>query len=290
MPVCPRDAPAEPPVQLVALALAALIGLSLGLLGGGGSILTVPVFVYVLGMEPKLAIAMSLPVVGGASLLGALGHRASGNVNLRLAGAFGAVAMIGAYAGARAAALVRGPVQLTLLGVVMLAAAVAMFRSGRREAIAGAAEPAARPVRTPLLLIVALGVGALTGLVGIGGGFLVVPALVLLGGVRMKEAIGTSLVVIAMNAAAAFTGYLGHVRLPWGFLLVFMAIASVGILAGTWLVRFVSAPALKQAFAAFLVLIGAFILYRNRDVFPGGRPPEAAVTGARTSFSTPTSR
>ena len=243
-------------------ALAALVGLSLGMLGGGGSILTVPIFVYVLGFDPKLAIAMSLPVVGGASLIGAMSHWKAGNVRLSTAAIFGVIAMAGAYAGARLAALVSARFQLVLLAVVMIAAAVSMFQSARRDRLAEA-PPAHRPMSLGLLVPVALSVGLLTGVVGIGGGFLIVPALVVLARVPMSQAVGTSLLVIAMNSLSGFAGYLGMVSLPWKFMLIFMAIAAVGILVGTRLVRYVSQSALKQGFSIFLILVGAFILFNN---------------------------
>jgi hypothetical protein len=250
-------------MEIVGLLLASAIGLSLGLLGGGGSILTVPIFVYVLGYAAKPAIAMSLPVVGATSLVGALGHWRAGNVNLRQALSFGVVAMVGAYAGARLAVLVSGVVQLTLLAIVMLGAAMSMLR----PTAARAATVDAEPVSRWLVLIVGLGVGMLTGLVGIGGGFLIVPALVILARLPMKQAVGTSLVVIAMNSASGFAGYLGQVEVPWGFMAAFTAVAIGGILAGTYLVRFVSQQALKRAFAIFLLLMSGVILYQNRGVF-----------------------
>jgi uncharacterized membrane protein YfcA len=243
-------------------ALAALVGLSLGMLGGGGSILTVPIFVYVLGFDPKLAIAMSLPVVGGASLIGALSHWRAGNIRLPTAALFGVIAMAGAYGGARLAVLVSGRFQLVLLAVVMVAAAISMFRSARRDRGVEAA-PDPRPMSFGLLIPVALSVGLLTGVVGIGGGFLIVPALVLLARVPMKQAVGTSLLVIAMNSLSGFAGYLGTVSLPWNFMLIFMSIAAAGILVGTRLVRYVSQSALKQGFSIFLILVGAFILFNN---------------------------
>jgi hypothetical protein len=248
-------------MQALGFALAALTGLSLGLLGGGGSILTVPIFVYVLGFGAKQAIAMSLPVVGSTSLVGAVRHWRAGNVSPRVALLFGLVAMLGSYAGARFAARVRGPAQLLLLGVVMLAAALMMFRDPVAER---AASPATRP--SPLMLLVGLGVGALTGLVGIGGGFLIVPALVVLARVPMKRAVGTSLVVIAMNSASGFAGYAGRVAVPWAFVAAFTAVAVVGILVGTWLVRYVSAAALRRTFAVFLVIIGVLVVWENRGV------------------------
>lgn len=241
--------------------LASVIGLSLGLLGGGGSILTVPVFVYVLGYAAKPAIAMSLPVVGATSLVGAIGHWRAGNVNFRQALTFGIVAMVGAFAGARLAVLVSGVFQLTLLAVVMLGAALSMLRRPIAQ------PPGSEPVSRWLVLLVGLGVGLLTGLVGIGGGFLIVPALVVLARVPMKQAVGTSLLVIAMNSASGFLGYLGQVDVPWAFMAVFTAIAIGGILVGTYLVRFVSQQALKRSFAVFLLVMAGVILYQNRGVF-----------------------
>lgn len=270
--------------------LGALVGLSLGLMGGGGSILTVPIFVYVLGYDPKLAIAMSLPVVGVTSLAGAFGHWKAGNVQLRAAATFGVIAMIGAFAGARLAALMSSRVQLALLATVMLAAAVMMFRSARRVPDATTPVDAPRDMPLGLLLPVALAVGLLTGLVGIGGGFLVVPALVLLARTPMKVAVGTSLLVIAMNAVSGFAGYVGQMPMPWPFMAGFTAVAVAGIVAGTWLVRFVSQRALKQAFAAFLIAIGSFILFENRDVFRPtpvvGTLPQKRSTLKRSTLST----
>ncbi len=247
---------------IVGYALAALVGISLGMLGGGGSILTVPIFVYVLGFDPKLAIAMSLPVVGGASFVGALSHWRAGNVRLATAALFGVIAMAGAYAGARLSVYLSGTAQLLLLGITMLGAAVSMLRSARSDA-AKSATPDTRSMPLALLFPVALGVGALTGLVGIGGGFLIVPALVVLAGVSMKQAVGTSLLVISMNSMSGFAGYVGRVELPWSFMLVFMAIAAAGILVGTRLIRLVSQTALKQGFAVFLIILGAFIVLKN---------------------------
>jgi uncharacterized protein len=271
-------------MALLGLGLAALIGLSLGLLGGGGSILTVPIFVYVLGFGAKEAIAMSLAVVGAVSLFGAAGHFRAGNVNLRVALVFGTVAMVGTYLGARLAIFFSGAAQLALFAVVMLLAAFFMFRektplrsdqewlaeTADQEALQDAAVlPGGAPVeRMPLGLIIieGLAVGALTGLVGVGGGFLIVPALVLLAKIPMKQAVGTSLLVIAMKSATGFLGYLGQVDVPWVFMTLFTAVAVVGILGGTYLVQYVSQAALKRAFAVFLVVMGGFILYQNRAV------------------------
>jgi hypothetical protein len=254
-------------VDLLGFALAALVGLSLGLLGGGGSTIAVPILVYVLGFGAKTAIAMSLPIVGTTSLVGAVGHWRNGNVRVRTALVFGLAAMGGAFAGARLATLMSGAVQLTILGIVMLAAAVAMFRDG--TAARGAVQEEPRRALAPLLAI-AVGVGALTGIVGIGGGFLIVPALVLLAGLPMKQAVGTSLLVIAMNTFSGLAGYLDQVSVPWGYTAAFTGVAILGIVAGTGLVRFASQDQLRRAFAVFLVGVGLFTLYQNRGVFGAG--------------------
>jgi uncharacterized protein len=280
-------------MEILGLALAALIGLSLGLLGGGGSILTVPIFVYVLGFGAKEAIAMSLAVVGATSLFGAVSHWRNGNVNLRVALIFGSVAMVGTYLGARLAVFFSGAAQLVLFALVMLLAAFFMFRRGKPAAVKALEQGALPPARMSRALIAVEGmaVGVLTGLVGVGGGFLIVPALVLLGKLPMKQAVGTSLLVIAMKSVTGFAGYLGQVEVPWGFMTLFTAVAVVGILAGTSLVRFVPQEALRRAFAVFLVVMGGFILYQNRAVLlPGGEESSRRVAETRTGLSDPAPR
>jgi uncharacterized protein len=244
----------------VGLILALVIGLTLGLFGGGGSTLTVPIFVYVLGFDPKLAIAMSFPVVGATSLIGAAGHWRAGNIRLANALIFGLVTMTGAYGGARASRLLDGRVQLLILGVVMAAAAVMMTRSAQRDAVEAAIpeEPSA------VLYLVGLAVGALTGVIGIGGGFLLVPALVVFGKVPMREAVGTSLLVIAMNCVSGFAGQRAALEIPWLFVCTFSAVAIVGILTGTRLARFVPQRTLKRGFSLLLLVIAVLILWQNR--------------------------
>lgn len=253
----------------LALALAALVGLLLGLLGGGGSILTVPIFVYVLGCGAKDAIAMSLAVVGATSLFGAAKHWRAGNVNPRVALTFGGIAMTGSYLGTRLATFVSGPVQLALFAIVMLVAAFFMFRDQRTAPTAtrgGAIAACSPPLPFWQIALPGVAVGTLTGLVGVGGGFLIVPALVLLAKVPVKQAVGTSLLVIAMNAAAGFVGYLGQAEVQWEITVTFMAVAIAGILVGSTLVRFVPPHTLRRSFAVFLVLMGVFILYQHRAV------------------------
>jgi uncharacterized membrane protein YfcA len=266
-------------MQLVGFALAGLIGLTLGLMGGGGSILTVPVLVYVVGYGAKPAIAMSLPVVGVTSLVGALGHWRAGNVDWRTGALLGLLTMAGAYVGARFAVFLSGAVQLALLAVVMMAAALSMLRAKASPPTAVADVP---PPARRRLAAVGFAVGVLTGIVGIGGGFLIVPALVVLGRVPMKQAIGTSLMVIAMNSAAGYAGYAGTVDVPWGFVAAFAGVAVGGILVGTWLVRFVSAASLKRGFAVFLLAVAGLMLYQNRGVFLTAVHPDLR-SGAPTS-------
>jgi hypothetical protein len=242
-------------VLAVSVAFGFLIGLCLGLLGGGGAILTVPIFVYVLGFGVKESIAMSLAVVGATSLVGVVGHWRDGHVRLRVAGVFSPVAMVGTYLGTRLATWLTGAQQLAILAVAIAAAAVVMLRHGgdsrSQSSLRGAFTAAS-----------GLAVGLLTGLVGIGGGFVIVPTLVW-GGLSMRDAVGTSLVAIALNCLVGFLSYLGDVSISW------MAIALVtvgtipGIAMGTYLIRFVSPDTLRRAFAMLLLGLAAYMLYRN---------------------------
>lgn len=169
--------------------------------------------------------------------------------------------MVGAFAGAKLAVLLSGAVQLALLAVAMLAAAGSMLR-GTSRSPEDEGTPEA-PARLALLVPVALGVGVLTGLVGIGGGFLVVPALVLLARIPMRKAVGTSLLVIAMNSASGFAGYLGTVQFDWPFLAGFTTAAVGGALVGTALVARVPQATLKRGFAVFLLAMGAEVKFHR---------------------------
>lgn len=243
--------------------LAVVIGISLGLLGGGGSILTVPVLVYVLNYGMKEAAPMSLLVVGITSIVGAWRHHQAGNIRWDAALAFVPAAMTGAFLGARVSAQIPSSVRLIILAILMVAAAVSMFFgptlwAGRDDPVPGA--------RRPWWLLAALGgvVGAVTGLVGIGGGFMYVPALVLLGGVAMRQAVGTSLVLIITSCASGIAGYLGRVAIDWRATLTFTSLAIVGVLLGSRLTSRVSPTALRRGFAVLLVLIGAAVLIRPK--------------------------
>lgn len=244
---------------MVGYLLATVIGLSLGLLGGGGSILTVPILVYVMKMDPKLSIALSLAVVGLTSLVGVAGHFRNKNVDLKVAISFGSFAMVGTFVGAKISRFLSGDTQLLLFAIIMLLASVFMIK-GRKDTPASD-EPI--KLNLPLIGAQAIVVGIVTGLVGVGGGFLIVPALVLLSGLSMKRAVGTSLVIISMNSLSGFVGYLGMMEIPWKFLLSFSAFSIVGIFVGLSLVKYVSQKALKKGFGVFLIIMGAFILYQR---------------------------
>lgn len=238
--------------------LAILTGLSLGLLGGGGSILTVPILVYAIGMDPKLSIALSLGIVGTTSLIGVWGHYRAKNIDLKIASIFAPAAIAGTLSGAKLSTFVSAEFQLALFAIIMLAASFFMFRPAKIK------EQSEKLKALPLIAQ-GFAIGILTGLVGVGGGFLIVPGLVLLAGIDMKKAVGTSLFVIALNSLAGFVGYARIMEIPWTFFGTFVAFSGMGILVGTYLSRFVSQEKLKKGFAVFLVLMGIFILYKNRS-------------------------
>jgi uncharacterized protein len=246
--------------MLIGYFFALLIGASLGLLGGGGSILTVPVLVYALGIEAKASIALSLAIVGITSLIGSYTHFKAKNINLKVAAIFGPVAMAGTFLGAKLSVFLSGAAQLILFAIVMLIAAYFMFKDKKVQ------DDSAKDKKLNYALIVAEGlfVGVLTGLVGVGGGFMIVPALVLLAHIPMKEAIGTSLIIIAVKSFAGFVGYMNSVAIDWVFLAQFTLFTTIGIVIGGWAVKFVPAEKLKKSFAIFLVIMGIYILYMNK--------------------------
>ena len=251
-------------MTLLGYLLALVIGLSLGLLGGGGSILTVPVLHYVLHYEVRLAVPMSLVVVGLTSGFGALQHRKAGAVNLPAAAAFGPPAILGALLGAEIGLRTSGELQLAVFAVVMIAAAVSMWAG--RAMLSRAPDRTSPPKRRarPVIMLVGAAVGALTGFVGVGGGFLYVPALVLLGGLSMKEAVGTSLVLILISCIAGFLRYEGSLSLDWSAIALFTAIAFVGVAAGTRLAHHLSQEALRRGFAILLLVMGVLVLTVGR--------------------------
>ncbi|WP_163728414.1 sulfite exporter TauE/SafE family protein [Mycolicibacterium psychrotolerans] len=236
--------------------LAVFVGIALGLLGGGGSIMTVPLLAYVAGMDAKQAIATSLLVVGVTSAVGAVSHARAGRVQCRTGLIFGVAGMAGAYAGGLLARFIPGTVLLIGFAVMMIATAVAMLRGRKTVHSADGGH------RMPIPKIVAEGlvVGLVTGLVGAGGGFLVVPALALLGGLPMPVAVGTSLIVIAMKSFAGLAGYLSSVQIDWGLALAVTAAAVIGALIGARLTAMVDPDALRKAFGWFVLGMSSVIL------------------------------
>lgn len=249
--------------MVVAVLLALLIGVSLGLLGGGGSILAVPLLVYVVGLGPRDAVATSLFVVGLASVAAVLPHARAGLVQLRVGLPFGAASMVGAFAGGRLAHLLPEKALLAAFTAVMVITALAMMRRRRAEPedAASAAASGARALGRASLVGVAIGL--LTGVVGAGGGFVIVPALVLLCGLPMRAAVGTSLLIIAMNSLAAFAGAVGHASVPWEVAGLVAASAMVGSLVGATLAKRIPAAVLRTGFAWFVLAMAIFMVWKQ---------------------------
>jgi uncharacterized membrane protein YfcA len=241
---------------VLTVVLAVGIGISLGLLGGGGSILAVPLLVYVAHLPAKEAIATSLLVVGATSAVGVLPHARAGRVRWRTGLIFGFAGMTGAYAGGRLAAYIPGTVLLAGFALMMLATSVAMIRGRRPKP----GKPV--PHELPVLHVIADGivVGLVTGLVGAGGGFLVVPALALLGGLPMPVAVGTSLLVIAMKSFAGLAGYLSTIHIDWPLAAAVTTAAVLGSLAGGRLAGRIPETILRKAFGWFVAAMGVFVL------------------------------
>jgi uncharacterized protein len=243
-----------------ALVGAALIGVCLGLLGAGGSILTVPVLVYLVGQPEKVAIASALLIVSSVAAIGAVPHALARQVDWRAALVFGPAAMLGAFLGAFAGNRVPGVVQLLLLGGILIVAAWRLSRALPPQDEAGRAPPAPGGLAWRGALV-----GALTGLVGIGGGFLIVPALALLGRVPIRRAIGTSLVLIPLQAMSGFWKHrvaldrLG-LQLDWDVIWLFIGLGALGTLLGQRLSGRLDQAVLRRAFAGLLVLIGSAML------------------------------
>lgn len=254
------------------IALAVLVGVSLGLLGGGGSILTVPLLAYVAGLDAKQAIATSLLVVGATSLVGAISHARAGRVQWRTGLVFGVAGMVGAYGGGVLARFIPGSVLLIGFAVIMIATAAAMLR-GRKDLSVG---DQVQSLPAFKIVLEGLVVGLVTGLVGAGGGFLVVPALALLGGLPMPVAVGTSLVVIAMKSFAGLAGYLTSVHIDWRLAGGVTAAALVGALIGARLTARVDPDVLRKAFGWFVLTMSSLIL--AQEVHPAVGVAAAALT------------
>ncbi len=247
---------------LIAIPGAVAIGLSLGLLGSGGSILTVPVLIYLLGQDEKVAIAGSLFIVGSIALAGSAQFLRVGFIDWRSVATFGVPGMVGTWLGALLATWVPGIVQLALFAVVMLLASYLMLKPPNLAAASGA------PRALWKIAIDGLVVGIVTGLVGVGGGFLIVPALVLLGGLSMHRAVATSLVIIALKSYSGFWKYLDvlesqSLSLDWNALGVVTALGVAGSFVGARLAKRLDQETLRKWFGIFLIVMGLYILGRS---------------------------
>lgn len=243
---------------------ALLIGITLGLLGSGGSILTVPMLVYLVGEPEKVAIAESLAIVGIISFFGCLPLAIKKRVHWRSILYFGLPGMLGTYGGAFLAKFVSGNFQLLVFAATMLIASVMMFRDDAKEKVVKQ-----QPVQKVWELILeGLSVGVLTGFVGVGGGFIIVPALVLLGGLPIHLAVGTSLAIISMNSLTGFIKYLDvlgdlELTIHWHMIVIFSIIGIAGSIVGKKVRNKVPQQRLKKGFAVFLVIMGVYIVGMN---------------------------
>lgn len=251
-----------------------LTGLMLGLFGSGGSIVTLPALMYLGGVEAKSAIAMSLGIVGVTALVAAADHWRRGNVDLAVAAVFALFGAAGTYAGARLGVITPVVWQIGLFVVIMYAAAWRMFTQSsmqpRGESVIrlGVSE---RGTAMLYLDVAAFGeiaahgivVGVLTGLVGVGGGFLIVPALVLLSGLPMKTAVGTSLAVVTAKSFAGFAGYAGAVSIDYTAMAAFSAVSVAATFGGAMLAHRLSAEKLKRGFAGFLVVVATYMAIKE---------------------------
>lgn len=250
---------------------AVIIGFSLGIIGSGGSILTVPVLLSVLHHHEKVAIAESLGIVGAIALVAALPYARRGIVDWRVAFMFGVPGMMGTYGGAWCASFVSGTTQLLVFAAVMLLASFFMWpRAKANTAEDEAGERGSRARRPSAILVIAegLGVGVLTGFVGVGGGFMIVPSLALLTGLSMRRAVATSLVIIAMKSLTGFWKYLdvladAELAVDWSIMGMFVVIGIGGSIIGERVNDRLNQTILRRIFAVFLVLMSVYVVMRS---------------------------
>lgn len=263
-------------MEYLSYLMATLIGISLGLIGAGGSILTVPVLVYLAGVEPVLATAYSLFVVGSTALVGGIKNAFKGRVAFKTAFIFGIPSILAVYT-TRALLLpsiptkiiltdsiilTKGLVLILLFAGLMVITSISMIRSKKSEI--DEIENRLESPNYALILLEGIGVGILTGLVGAGGGFLIIPALVLFAGLKMKLAVGTSLFIIASKSLIGFTGDIQiGTQIDWEFLLTFTMFSVAGIFAGVWLSKFIDGQRLKKGFGWFVLVMGIYIIVKE---------------------------
>jgi hypothetical protein len=260
-------------MEILGYIASVIIGISLGLIGGGGSILTVPVLVYLLGVEPVVATAYSLFIVGATSLVGAYPKYRQGLVEIKTALIFGIPSIAAVFITRKYLVPLipdhifsLGDLEITkpvfimvLFALLMLAASYSMIKNGAKEAIGE--EP--QRFNYPMILLEGAVVGILTGLVGAGGGFLIIPALVLFSKLPMKMAVGTSLLIIAAKSLIGFTGDLSHYTMDWQLLLIVTAAAIAGIFIGNGLNKKIPGERLKKWFGWFVLVMGVYIIIKE---------------------------
>lgn len=254
------------------------MGLVLGFIGGGGSILTVPILVYLFHIEPIVATAYSLFIVGFTSLVGSFSHIKQGNIHWIAALVFGIPSVITVFLTRmyllpaipstllhlNGLVITKSIALLLLFAIIMLMASYSMIRQGTAAPPTNPHSPQQPAYNYPIILLEGAIVGIVTGLVGAGGGFLIIPALVLFAKIPMKQAVGTSLLIIAAKSLIGFMGDVGtSTTIQWQFLGIFSAIATVGILAGSYLSQFVSNERLKPIFGWFVLIMGIYILIKE---------------------------
>lgn len=256
---------------------ALLIGITLGLIGGGGSILTVPILVYLLGISPVLSTAYSLFVVGSTSLVGAIRNMSKGLVEIKTAIVFMIPAFIAVYLTRRYAIpaipdelfgvagllITKDLAIMVFFAIIMLAAAISMLRQAQCKDCDEIAMQEDIKLNYGLVVLEGAVVGGLTGLVGAGGGFLIIPALVLMAKLPMKKAVATSLLIIAVKSLIGFVGDVQNLSIDWAFLLPFTLISIFGIFVGIWLSKFINGSHLKKGFAWFVLLMAVYILVKE---------------------------
>lgn len=251
-----------------------LIGVALGLIGGGGSILTVPVLVYLFAIEPVIATAYSLFIVGLTSAVGTVGYFKKGLVNIKTAIVFGIPSIIAVFT-TRALIVPAIPKEIFSIGnfiltkdlflmllfaIIMIIASYSMIKKDPKTT---SEEPHKQKFNYPLILIEGALVGIITGLVGAGGGFLIIPALVILSKLPMKEAVGTSLVIIAAKSLIGFFGEGGESVIDWQFLFTISTFAIIGIFIGTALSKKINGDKLKPVFGWFVLVMGIYIITKE---------------------------
>lgn len=249
-----------------------LIGLSLGLIGGGGSILTVPLLVYLFKIEPTMATSYSLFIVGSTSLVGAWRNYIKGNVSLKTTLLFGVTSVTTVFLTRKfiipaiperittigSIVISRDLLTMVLFALLMLVASLKMIK-GRKEDAVGTKKSSS----IFSLVLYGIGIGLVTGFLGAGGGFLIIPALIFFVGLDMKTAIGTSLAIIALNSLIGFTGDIGTLPIDWIFLLTVSAISVAGIFIGIQLGKKIPGAKLKKGFGWFVLIMGIYILIRE---------------------------